>query len=388
MARRDIQAGAAYIRLYLRNSALKQGLRDGLADVAKFSAGMIAALQTEKVINAIKHTISKSLRLGADEEMKGLWTRFEEATNAALGRIGAIIIETFDLKTKLETATAVSGAIAAGKFSLIGQLAMESLNAAILAGLAALSELMGEAWGDILGTLSTNSLQENWELGLSGMAAYWDAFVAGITDVFTNAANAIIQVWQKVTSWIADKILENQRRLKDFLDLVGLGEKLLGPDVAPADLAQAKEIARAQIGSTASSLQAALEERRKAASDAAIASSSELGERLAGGRSAIGDAAAKSRAEIERLMAEVKAAAESRKKPESKIAAPDPDTLSKASSLVTYSATQLANQGGGSIQARMLKVAEDAKAIDAKALEEAKLARRGIERIGMGLTFV
>lgn len=289
----------------------------------------------------------------------------------------------------LQSFTDITSVLAGGHFALVGMLAMESLNAAIFTGLASLAEMLGEGWSDIIGTLTTNTLEDNWTLAIAGMSSYWNAFVSGVTNVFTSAANVIIRVWQQVTSWITTKIIENHRRLKEMLDLVGLGEKLLGPDIAAQDIGQAKEIATTQIAATAGGLSAALERNRQAAAERAAASGMAFGDKLSGGRSKLSVAAEESRAEIARLMEEIKAAASRRTGLAAKeaIATPNPTTMQQAASLVTYSAATLSRTGGGGIQARMLKAQEDQKKLAERHLDEVRLARRGIDRIAVGMTF-
>lgn len=302
----------------------------------------------------------------------------------------------------LQSFTDITGALAGGNFALVGSLAMESLTAAVLSGMSSLADLMGEGWGDVLGTLTTNSMEENWDLAVQGMTAAWDGFVAAITNAFTDAGNAVLKVWQSVTGFISDMIIENQQRLKRIIEMAAhvpellglvdakqLATDILGPDVAAGDKEQAKDIARQQIASQADTMSAALEERRRAANQRAADSGREFGDGLAGGASRLDKAAADSRAQVARLMAEIKAAADRRTAAAAAVTdKPLATPLQQATSLVTYSASTLARSGeAGGVQGKMLKVQEDNKKLAERHLEEARMARRGIDRIATGLTF-
>ncbi|MCI0362114.1 MAG: phage tail tape measure protein, partial [Planctomycetaceae bacterium] len=127
------------------------------------------------------------------------WARFTTSGQAAVKGIRD------GLSALLTTAqTAIGGigdALASGDLALAGQIAIKGLQVVFLQGIAALADMLGGTLGDAVGTIGTKVLQGDlagvWQTVIKGMATLWADFAEGVVAVFTQAARAVTDLWQK-----------------------------------------------------------------------------------------------------------------------------------------------------------------------------------------------
>ena len=301
--------------------------------------------------------------------------KFTETGRAALDRLMQFLKPVVDFFRK--TFRGLFDAIAANDFRLAGEIAIAGLRVAFGRGMALLSNEIGGSFGDLLGKLSSQLLDGDFAGAFSTLtlklSAMWDGFVEGLVAVFTTAARALTDVWEKTTTAIASSILElaaNEGIVGDTFDvLLGIDvsdtnaklekqerERLdnaksslkrfqderaaliaAGQDDEAAKLdntiaqtkqtiedlggtvtdftALAQESAAAQLGSSADSIRAKLDEFDRNANERARASREKLAKQTAGGVDAAAAAADKAQAEFDELIGK---AAEQRKALEEK----------------------------------------------------------------------
>lgn len=173
-------------------------------------------------------------------------------------------------------------AMRAGEFALAGEIAIKSMMIPILEGLAMIDKLFGESFADFMGTIRTQLLSGDiagaWETTVSGMATIWHNFVEGIVAVFTEASKALIGVWQKVTTGIAQQILALGQMLPTTL-----GTALLGVDPSTVNLAQAQGFAAESIGQQAGIGRDWLDNLSRGAQDRSRKAEEDFASRTAGG---------------------------------------------------------------------------------------------------------
>lgn len=218
--------------------------------------------------------------------------RFSDAGRKAL----ASIVEALKPLVAIfkRTFQGIFDAIAGGDFLLAGRIAIAGLKAAFVRGLADLSSLVGGSLGDLLGSLvgqlAAGDLAGAWETVVLKLAAIWDGFAEGVVAVFTQAARAITDLWQRTTTSIADGILA----LAAQGGIVGdVFSKVVGVDLN-AEQAQLEQQQRAQIDN----LKRTAERYREIAAEAEAAGDVDTAERF---RANLAD--------VERRLAELNATA-------------------------------------------------------------------------------
>jgi hypothetical protein len=131
------------------------------------------------------------------------------------------------LGTFRDTFAGISNALMGGDLALAGKIGMAGLQVALLQGVDAISKAVGGAFGDFIGTIGKQIVGGDfagaWQTTISGMAALWDGFTAGLVDAFSKAAKAITGLWEKATGFISDKLLALGQILpKSAADFLGL----------------------------------------------------------------------------------------------------------------------------------------------------------------------
>lgn len=140
-----------------------------------------------------------------------LWTRYSETGKAALGSVLSFLAPF--VATFKQTFAGLRDAIATGDWELAGQIAMAGLKLGLLQGVTALSEAVGGAMGDFIGSVGTDlasgDLASAWGTTLMGLQSLWAGFTEGITALFTQAMRLITDAWEGTTGKISDWILES-----------------------------------------------------------------------------------------------------------------------------------------------------------------------------------
>lgn len=317
-----------------------------------------------------------------------VWAKYTESGQAAMSGLTAFFTDLYE--TVQQTVGGISDALAAGDLALAADIAIEGLKVAFLKGLAALSELVGGAFGDFLGTIGQQLVEGDisgiWETTILGMKDLWFGFCEGLVAVFTTAARAVVDVWQKATSAISDAILATSAQGGA---LGGLASKVLGVDMAEeqkrADalaagfaktkygtggakktdvLGDAQASARGQLAGVADEWRKSFDNMDRAAQARSGAASGAFRERTAGGASGAGDAATAAQSRLDELTTKAKAAREAvDAKSKDKIAGavPTGDNVSVVKKVEgTFSAAAAMGLGGmgGSPAERTAKASE------------------------------
>ncbi len=309
------------------------------------------------------------------------WARFTASGQATVRAVMAGLTEL--LRVGREVIGGIGDALAAGDLALAGQIAIKGLQVVFLQGVAALADMLGGTLGDAVGTIGTKVLQGDlagaWQTVVKGMATLWADFAEGVVAVFTQAARAVTDLWQKTVSGISDAILEASAQ-GGVLGKVA--STVLGVDLAAeqertnklnaqlglttTDITkQAKEDARAQVAATADVAREFLDGLDQSFREQSDAARQDFGTSIAGGGSKARDEAARLAAELEELR---KQAAQAREAAAARAAGGDAAELPgaggsdelKAAASGTFSAlgaVALGFGGGGPTQ-RIVKATE------------------------------
>ena len=198
-----------------------------VAMVAVAVAGIgVALLATGTVLTAIGHAIvyigpvfaalgtalaflTTPIGLVASALVLGTvaWAKWTESGKIAMAGISEV------LGTFRKTFGGVVEALLSGQLKIAGKIAMAGLKLAFLQGVAAISDTVGGAFGQMFGTvmqqLGGGDFAGAWGTIVQSMGAVWDQFVGGIVSTFVQAANAIVNVWKQTTKAITDFILSD-----------------------------------------------------------------------------------------------------------------------------------------------------------------------------------
>jgi hypothetical protein len=277
----------------------------------------------------------------------------------------------------------IGDALASGDLALAGQIAIKGLQVVFLQGLASLAEMLGGTLADAVGTIGTKVLQGDlagaWQTVVKGMATLWADFAEGVVAVFTQAARAVTDLWQKTVSGISDAILEASA---EGGVLGKVASTVLGVDLAAeqertnklnaqlglttTDITKrAKEDARAQVAATANAAREFLDGLDQSFREQSDAARQDFGTSIAGGGSKARDEASRLAAELEELRKQAAQAREAAAARSAAGAAPDLAGLGgaeelKQSATGTFSAAGAAALafGGGGPTVRIAKAAE------------------------------
>lgn len=329
------------------------------------SIGTIIAAITSPIGIAVGAVVALGAALVAGA---AYWAMYTESGQQAMAGIMAFLgplLETFK-----QTWQGISDAIMSGDLMLAGQIAMAGLKAALLHGVAAISDLVGGMWGDFIGQLGTQILEGNftgaWDTALTGMLAAFGDWGSFIVDIFTNVAETVTGAWESLTGIITDTILWLSSKFSslgklvlgvDFAGEVERGKKLdeqlkaKGLATGPGTLEEAQAAARQQLGSQADAFRAKLD----AADRYAATAQERLPGMVEGGRNAAADAANQATLELDQLTAQAAKLREQQKQEELAKKEDNADAFAgvpdskqmKAESIVTFSAAALAAQGQG-----------------------------------------
>jgi hypothetical protein len=289
------------------------------------------------------------------------WAGFTESGRRAISSVISFFQPFVDT-----VRTAVGGigdALMAGDLELAGQIAVTALKLLFAQGINWIADMMHGVMGDALSSIASDLLAGDfaavWETVVAGLGVMWSDFVAGMAQGFADAANFILDVWRTVVTGINATLLGME------FALAKLGE-------TGRKLAEQLESVRSSIGSalvpitttfSAAALGTSLgaDDLARRAEDAAEA----FGDRVAGGRTGLGD-------DITALEAELAALRDSAAKAREAAKAKKPGAIPEleeaaagARSPVLANSLALAFGGGGStpMLSRLDKMIEHEKAI-------------------------
>jgi hypothetical protein len=218
----------------------------------------------------------------------------------------------------------IRDAILGGNLELAGQIAFTGLKIAALKAIAVMSNLVGGALGDFLGSIGSKFIGGDfagaWSDAIAGMLEVWGQFSQGIVEMFAGAANGVLALWQKVEDKITDFILKNASEggFLGKLALAGTGVDLqaekkraerLNQQAAAAGaatdnkdfLSQTQESARSITAGRVDKMTAAIESLRATAAQTAADAALNRQDQTAGGGNRIETALQHQIAELERL---------------------------------------------------------------------------------------
>jgi hypothetical protein len=139
------------------------------------------------------------------------WMRFTESGKAAAQFLLDIFTPTLDIIR--QTLGGIGDALTAGNLQLAGQIAVTGLQLLFQQGVDSIAELLGGVFGEVIGDIGTRlisgDLKGAWDSTVTAMGTLWASFSAGVVEVFSAAANAVLTAWQKVTSTITDALLDS-----------------------------------------------------------------------------------------------------------------------------------------------------------------------------------
>jgi len=134
------------------------------------------------------------------------WARYTESGKAAVESLSAFLGDL--LAIGKQTFGGIVDAIKAGDLKLAGEIAFAGLRLAVAEGLLALRSLVGDTVTSIVGKLASGDFSGAWSDTLEQLSLLWAAWSEGVVNVITGVARKITEVWQRATTFIAQKILE------------------------------------------------------------------------------------------------------------------------------------------------------------------------------------
>lgn len=353
---------------------------------------------------------ANAVKLG--DQLSNLWKTVKFGAIAIGETLAPAMMKFVDMVQPIATATlkwmqSIRDAILGGQLELAGQIAFAGLRIAALQGVVALSDAVGGAVGDFLGSIGSKFIggdfQGAWNDAVAGMLETWANFSQGIVEVFGVAANFIIDQWQKIENTITDFLLKNAAEGGIFgkLALAGTGidfqkevergkriaarQRELGLATGPDTLTEAQNTARSITAGRADTvrekLNAAVEAMRAAAEQNADEARRNREKQTGGGAERAQEALARAQAELDALRAQIKQQAA----PEGKGVAGGADVGDLRNQVaVTFSAAAAAALGGGGSPAeRMVRTLEEIRRINRQQFEEQKELRRKVAEGGV-----
>ncbi|MDZ4685024.1 MAG: hypothetical protein SH850_08030 [Planctomycetaceae bacterium] len=139
------------------------------------------------------------------------WTRFTESGRSAVSGLSGFVTSTFGaiFTTVNDTFGGIVDAIKAGDLELAGQIALTGLRLVFAQGLEAIHALLGETLGTMAGQLMSGDFSGAFATLGSTLLDSWAQITSGLVSLFSDAANAVMDKWQKTVNSISDYILES-----------------------------------------------------------------------------------------------------------------------------------------------------------------------------------
>lgn len=139
------------------------------------------------------------------------WATLTSSGRAAMSALGAMFGR---LWASFQVAFGgIKDALSAGDLGLAARIAFTELRVAMLEGVSAISDMVGGALGDFIGTLGSQlaggDLAGVWQTMLKAMSAAWASFSKWVVGIAASIAKGIIGAWAKISGAIAS-VLEAQ----------------------------------------------------------------------------------------------------------------------------------------------------------------------------------
>lgn len=197
--------GAALLALGLTFSALAVVV-GGFASAITFSMAVVAAIGT--VIGAVLSPLGIMVAVLVAGAVA--WTRFTESGRSAVSGLSEFVTTTLGgmLTTFSDTFGGIVEAITRGDLVLAGQIAMIGLKLVFAQGFEAIHSMLGETLGAMTGQLLSGDFSGAFATLGSTLLDSWAQITAGLVSLFSGAANAVMDKWQKTVNVISDTILE------------------------------------------------------------------------------------------------------------------------------------------------------------------------------------
>ena len=138
------------------------------------------------------------------------WARFTESGQAAVTGLVSTVTSTFGgmLTTVTDTMGGIFDAIKAGDLQLAGQIAIIGLKLVFTQGLDAIRNLFGDTIGKLARQVLTGDFAGAWStLGAIILDSIAN-IASGMVNLFSNAANKVMEKWQQTVNKISDYILQ------------------------------------------------------------------------------------------------------------------------------------------------------------------------------------
>ncbi|MBX3447939.1 MAG: phage tail tape measure protein [Planctomycetaceae bacterium] len=135
------------------------------------------------------------------------WVRFTASGKA----FAEFVSSTFGgiLTTVRDTVGGIVAAVQSGDLALAGQIAMTGLRLVMTQGLEAIHAMFGETLGAIASKLLSGDISGAFATLGSTLLDSWAQITAGLVQLFTGAADAVMAKWQQTVNAISDYILES-----------------------------------------------------------------------------------------------------------------------------------------------------------------------------------
>lgn len=346
--------------------------------------------------------------------LENLWKTVQFGAIAIGETLAPAMIRLVELVQPVATATlkwmqSIRDAILGGQIELAGQIAFAGLRIAALQGVVTLSDAVGGALGDFLGSIGSKFIggdfQGAWNDAVAGMLETWTNFSQGIVEVFGVAANFILDQWQKIENTITDFLLKNAAEGGIFgkLALAGTGidmqkevergkriarrQRELGLATGPDTLTEAQQTARSITAGRADAarekLNAAVDAMRAAAEQNAEEARRRREQQTGGGANRAQEALDRAKSELDALRAQIKQQQAEPAGPGAAGAAADVGGMRNQVAVTFSAAAAAALGGGGSPVERMVRTLEEIRALNRQQFEEQKELRRKLAEGGV-----
>ena len=99
----------------------------------------------------------------------------------------------------VDTLKSIGDSLSGGEWGLAADIAIKSVQVAMLKGLNVIASLFGETFETLFGSIATDLIEGNfagaWDTVMKGVAAGWDAVALGFVQVFSEVINQLSGMW-------------------------------------------------------------------------------------------------------------------------------------------------------------------------------------------------
>lgn len=138
------------------------------------------------------------------------WVKFTDSGKQTVAGFTGFITSAFTAisTTVIDTFGGIVDAIRGGDLELAGQIAMTGLRLVFMQALEGIQALFGDTIGTITAQLTSGDFSGAWATVGSSILDSVALVTQGIVKLFTGAADAVMEKWQKTVNAISDLILE------------------------------------------------------------------------------------------------------------------------------------------------------------------------------------